>query len=78
MNPDSTVPDCAYEIDHVHGFAGDRNTNLLHFGKSNNEIVFATAALGVVQNLTTKKQRFFGGGEKDKDAEKYLKDWPTH
>jgi hypothetical protein len=33
--------------------------------------VFTSAALGIVQDLTTKKQRFFGGIEKDKDAEKY-------
>jgi len=41
-------PDCAYEIDHVYGFAGDRNKACLYFGKDNNEIVFSTAALGVV------------------------------
>jgi hypothetical protein len=43
----------------------------LYFGKDNNEIVFTSAALGIVQDLTTKKQKFFGGIEKDKDAEKY-------
>jgi hypothetical protein len=43
----------------------------LYFGKDNNEIVFTSAALGIVQNINTKEQRFFGGIEKDKDAEKY-------
>ena len=71
-------PDCFYEIDHVHGFAGDRNKNMLHFGKDNNEIVFSCAALGVVQDLKTRKQKFFGGIEKEKDADKYQKDWPFH
>jgi len=78
FNPDLTLPDCAYEIDHVYGYAGDRNKNMLHFGKDKDEIVFATAALGVVQDLKTRKQRFFGGVEKPMDAEKYVKDWPVH
>ena len=52
-------------------FGGDRNKASLYFGKDNNEIVFTSAALGIVQNIATKEQRFFGGIEKDKDAEKY-------
>lgn len=72
------MPNVSYEIDHVHGYSGDRNKNVLYFGRDNNEIVFTTAALVVLQDLKTRKQRFFGGMEKDKDADKYLKDWPTH
>ena len=53
--PSNEKPDCMYEIDHVHGFAGDRNKNMLHFGKDNNEIIFSCAALGVVQDLKTRK-----------------------
>ena len=75
---DKEKPGCLYEVDHVYGFAGDRNKNMLHFGKDNNEIVFACAALGVVQDLKTNKQKFFGGVEKDKDADKYQKEWPYH
>lgn len=75
---DPTRPENGYTIDHVHGFSGDRNKNMLHFGTSNNEMIFATAALGVVQDLTTKKQKFFGGVEKDKEADKYQSAWPFH
>ena len=75
---DATKPENTYEIDHVYGFSGDRNKAMLYFGKTNNEVVFSSAALGIVQDLTTRKQRFFGGFEKDKDAEKYLPNWPTH
>ena len=75
---DPSKPDVAYEVDHVYGFAGDRNKACLYFGKDNNEIVFMSAALGVVQDLTTRKQRFFGGAEKDKDADKYVAGWPYH
>lgn len=28
--------------------------------------------------MNTRKQRFFGGAEKDKDAEKYVAGWPYH
>jgi len=55
VKAENTPPDCAYEIDHVYGFSGDRNKAMLYFGKNNNEIVFATAALGIVQDLTTRK-----------------------
>lgn len=48
---DPTKPDHSYVIDHVHGFSGDRNKNMCHFGTSNNEMIFGTAALGVVQDL---------------------------
>jgi WD40 repeat protein len=75
---ETSAPDCAYEIDHVYGFSGDRNKAMLYFGKNNNEIVFSSAALGIVQDLTTRKQRFFGGLEKEKEADKYLPSWPAH
>jgi WD40 repeat protein len=51
---------------------------MCYFGKTNEEIVFGTASLAVVQDLKTRKQKFFGGLEKDKDAEKYLPNWPAH
>jgi hypothetical protein len=41
-------PDCSYEVDHVYGFGGDHFKAGLHFGKDNNEIVFTSAALGIV------------------------------
>ena len=52
-----TRPECSYEIDHVYGFASgmDRNKASLYFGKDNNEIVFSSAALGIVQDLKTRK-----------------------
>jgi hypothetical protein len=47
--------DITYEIDHVYGFSGDRNKSMCYFGKTNDEIVFGTASLGVVQDLKTRK-----------------------
>jgi len=52
---DPSKPDVTYEIDHVHGFSGDRYKNGLHFGKTNDEIIFTAAALGICQDLKTKK-----------------------
>jgi len=50
----------------------------LFFGQSNNEIIFPTAALGIVQDITSNTQKFFGGAEKERDAEKYLPNNPFH
>ena len=36
------------------------------------------AALGVVQDLTTREQRFFGGAEKSKMQKKYENNWIAH
>lgn len=59
-------PDVTYEVEHVYGFSGDRFKSVLYFGKDNNEIIFAAASLGVVQDLITREQRVFGGLEKAK------------
>jgi hypothetical protein len=52
---DNSKPDCAYEIEHVYGFSGDRNKAVCYFGKDNNEIIFPAAALGIVQDLKTRQ-----------------------
>ena len=71
-------PDVTYEVEHVYGFAGDRHKSVLYFGRDNNEIVYVAAALGVVQDLTTREQRVFGGLEKSKNQKKYEAAWPAH
>jgi microtubule-associated protein-like 5 len=71
-------PNVTYEIDHVYGYAGDRNKSCLYFGQDNNQIVYMTAALGVVHNLTTNTQNVFGGLEKTKMQKKYEKGFPSH
>lgn len=71
-------PDKTFVIDHVFGFAGDRNKAVAYFGKDKDEIIFPTAGLGVVQDVKTRKQKFFGGVEKDQHAEKYQNNWPFH
>ena len=75
---DSSKPDMTLKLDHVHGFNGHSVKQAAFFGKSNNEMIFSSAAVGVVQDLSTKKQRFFGGQEVDKSAEKYGKTKAFH
>ena len=75
---DKSKPTKGYVLDHCYGFAGCQQKAVCYFGKDKNEIVFPAAALGVVQDVNTRKQKFFGGVEKDKDADKYQKDWPFH
>ena len=71
------LPDVEYQVDHVYGFSCHRNQSL-HFGKDSNEIVFMTAALGVVQDLNTRQQKYFGGKQKTKHQLKHEKNWPVH
>jgi len=78
VNCDTNRPNVDYQIDHVYGFSGDRAKAVCYFGATTNQIVFPTAALGVVQDVASRKQKYFGGVEKDKEAEKYVKDWPFH
>lgn len=75
---DGLKPDFSYQIDHVYGFGGVHYQNGIHFGKTNDEIIFAAAAVGVCQDLKTNQQKFFGGIEKPKNAEKYLPNNPVH
>lgn len=71
-------PDETWEIEHVYGYAGDRNKSCLYFGPTNDQIVYVTAALGIVQTLSTHEQRFFGGIEKQKNQPKYINNFPAH
>ena len=48
-------PDVTYVPEHVYGYSGDRYRSVLYFGKDNNEIVYPAAAMGIVQDLTTRE-----------------------
>ena len=78
VNIDPSKPNCTYEIEHVFGFSGDRQKSCLKFGNNNNEIIYPAAALGIVQDLKTRQQKIFGGGEKSKDQPKYVPGWHAH
>jgi WD40 repeat protein len=69
-------PDAHFEIDHVYGFSG--GTACLYFGKDKDEIVFKAATIGVVQDLTTREQKFFGSSQKEKMQKKQAENWKVH
>ena len=53
-------------------------SSCLYFGKTNKEVIYPAAAIGVSHDVQTNTQRFFGGVEKDKNAAKYLDNFPVH
>ena len=69
-------PDVDYEIDHVYGFAA--GNSCLYFGTDNEEIVFKAATVGVVQDIKSGVQKFFGGVQKDKMQKKFTENWKAH
>ena len=74
----SSKPDVTFVPEHVYGYGGDRNKSCLQFGKDSSEIVFFSAALGIVQDLNTHTQKFFGALEKVKGQPKYEANWGCH
>jgi WD40 repeat protein len=75
---DPTKPDITVEIDHVYGFSGDRQRACLYFGRTNEELIYPAAAMGITHDISSNTQRIFGGTPKPKDAEKYLQNHPHH
>jgi len=63
---DKSAPKETLTMDYVYGYrAIDSRNNIFYTAKSN-EIVYMTAALGIVLNTETNTQKFFGGGDKSK------------
>ena len=58
----SDPPDCTYEIEFAHGYKSDQARQNLFYTPSY-QMVYMTAALGVVFDPQTRTQKFFGGGE---------------
>ena len=56
------APSAEFEIEHVYGYRAHDCNNNLHYTE-NGEVAFMTAALGVVMNTTTGRQRVYGGKE---------------
>lgn len=75
---DKSKPDVTLQLEHIHGFNGCHVKQAAFFGKSNNEMVFPAAAVGVVTDLKTNTQRFFGGAEVPKEYEKFDKAAGVH
>lgn len=59
---DKNVPSAEFEIEHVYGYRAHDCNNNLHYTE-HGEVSFMTAALGVVMDTTTGRQRVYGGKE---------------
>jgi WD40 repeat protein len=65
-NIDKSVPNETLSLDYVYGYRAIDSRNNVFYTANPDEIVYMTAALGVVLNTKTNTQRFFGGGDKSK------------
>jgi len=63
---DKSVPHQQLTMDYVYGYRAIDSRNNIFYTSNPKEIVYMTAALGVVLNTETNTQRFFGGGERSK------------
>lgn len=58
------APDHSLKLEFINGFKVEDSRQNMFWGKNKNEIVYCAAAIGVVMNSTTLKQRYMGAGEK--------------
>jgi microtubule-associated protein-like 6 len=58
-----TPPTVDYQLEYVYGYRCFDSRQNVFYTSDNNQIVYMTAALGVVLNKNTNTQRFFGGGK---------------
>jgi len=65
-----------YVIDYVYGFRGEITHNS-HFN-AQGQVVYVTAALGVILDPPTNTQRFFGGGETSGKSRTVINDTSFH
>jgi hypothetical protein len=70
-------PDSTYSLEYVYGYrCADSKQNV--YWNPRGEIVYITAALGVILNWSENTQKFFGGGEVDSTAKNVANDTDHH
>ena len=62
LEENAETPECSYEIEFVHGYKSDQARQNLFYTPSC-QMVYMTAALGVILDPVNRTQKFFGGGE---------------
>jgi hypothetical protein len=77
-NPESkSPPDVTYELEYVYGYrAEDSRMNCFYNKKGN--VCYMTAALGVILDQGSNKQKFFGGGQTDNSSKHVARDEVGH
>jgi len=59
-----SAPDVHFELDYVYGYkCSDSRQNI--FFNNSDQVVYMTAALGVILDPSSNTQKFFGGGQVD-------------
>jgi WD40 repeat protein len=70
-------PDTHYALEYVYGYrCADSRQNV--FFNSNGQAVYMTAALGIILDINSNTQKFFGGGEVDNTAKNVANDDNAH
>jgi microtubule-associated protein-like 6 len=70
-------PDSSYKLEYVYGYRSADSRQNLFFNKEG-DAVYMTAALGVVLDIETNTQRYFGGGEVDCTLKNQANDMNHH
>lgn len=74
---DKTQPDTRYALEYVYGYrCADSRQNV--YLNSAGQAVYMTAALGVILEISSNDQKFFGGGEVDNKSKQTSNDMEGH
>lgn len=77
-NDESTsAPDVTYELEYVYGFRCEDSRMNCFYNKSGHAC-YMTAALGVILDQSSNKQKFFGGGQTDNSSKHVARDDNCH
>jgi len=77
-NPiNNDVPDVTYALEYVYGYRCADSKQNVYFNNQG-QAVYMTAALGVILDVPSNTQKFFGGGEVDNTAKNRAKDTDHH
>jgi hypothetical protein len=71
------APDVEYELEYVYGYRCEDSRMNLFYNKDGHATYF-TAALGVILDHGSNKQKFFGGGQTDNKSKKVARDDTCH
>lgn len=71
------APDVKYELEYVYGYRAE-DSRMNCFYNKNGNVVYFTAALGVILDQSKNTQKFFGGGQTDNTSKQVARDDNYH
>lgn len=72
-----SVPDVNYNLEYVYGYRCADSRQNVYFNASG-QAVYMTAALGVILDVPSNTQKFFGGGKVENTAKNVANDEQAH